>query len=117
LADPKASWDKPAVTTYLFNNHAVRDERWRYIRYNGGGEELYDHANDPNEWTNLAAKPELAAKKAELAKWLPKENHARIRSVAGAGAEEGEAGGDGQPARGGGRGGGSGRGGQRRGGG
>ena len=112
LADPKASWDKPAVTTYLFNNHAVRDERWRYIRYNGGGEELYDHANDPNEWTNLAGKPEFAEKKAELGKWLPKENHPRIRSVAGAGAEEGEAGGEGQPTRGGGRG----RCGQRRGG-
>jgi hypothetical protein len=49
----------------------VRSERWRYIRYENGGEELYDHANDPNEWTNLASKPELAAIKAELGESLP----------------------------------------------
>lgn len=42
------------------------------------GEELYDERGDPNEWTNLANKPEFASKKAELAKWLPKVNHADI---------------------------------------
>ena len=26
----------------------------RYIRYEDGSEELYDHANDPHEWVNLA---------------------------------------------------------------
>ena len=35
-------------------NHAVRSEQWRYIRYANHGEELYDHTNDPYEWTNLA---------------------------------------------------------------
>lgn len=74
LADPKAPWDLPARTTYKFNNHTVRSEGWRYIRYANGDEELYDEANDPNEWTNLAAKPEFAARKAELAKFLPKNN-------------------------------------------
>ncbi len=53
-------------------NHALRNERWRYIRYADGGEELYDHQNDPNEWTNLAGGPEFATVKADLAKWLPK---------------------------------------------
>jgi arylsulfatase A-like enzyme len=43
--------------------YAARDERWRYIRYADGSEELYDHQNDPHEWTNLAAKPEHAAEK------------------------------------------------------
>ena len=62
----------PRVTTYLFNNHALRSEGWRYIRYANGDEELYDEAKDPNEYVNLAAKPEFAAKKAELAKFLPK---------------------------------------------
>ena len=33
LADPKARWDKPAITTFHLNNHAVRTEKWRYIRY------------------------------------------------------------------------------------
>ena len=74
LADPKAPWDLPARTTYRFNNHTVRSEGWRYIRYANGDEELYDEAGDPNEWTNLAARPEFAARKAELATYLPKTN-------------------------------------------
>jgi arylsulfatase A-like enzyme len=74
LRRPDAPWDRPAVTTYFRNNHSVRSERWRYIRYSDGGEELYDHQNDPLEWTNLASKPEHQAVKTELARWLPKEN-------------------------------------------
>lgn len=74
LNNSKARWDRPAVTTYLQNDHAVRDDRWRYIRYHDGSEELYDHLNDPNEWTNVVAGPENSAIKARLAQWLPKEN-------------------------------------------
>lgn len=33
---------------------AYRTERYRYILYNDGNEELYDHQNDPHEWKNLA---------------------------------------------------------------
>jgi arylsulfatase A-like enzyme len=72
LRDPQRAWDRPAVTTHGAGNHAVRSERWRYIRYADGGEELYDHAHDPHEWTNLAARPEFAAVRSELAKSLPK---------------------------------------------
>jgi arylsulfatase A-like enzyme len=74
LANPAAEWAQPAVTTYRYKNHAVRSAGWRYIRYENGDEELYDEKKDPNEWTNLAAKPEFAAKRAELAKFLPKTN-------------------------------------------
>lgn len=74
LADPQAPWTEPAVTTYRFNNHTVRTEGWRYIRYANGGEELYDEVNDPYEWTNLAANPDQAAKKDELAKLVPTTN-------------------------------------------
>lgn len=74
LANPQAPWTTPALTTYLYNNHAVRTEQWRYIRYNDGGEELYDETKDPYEWTNLANKPELASVKAELAKSMPTSN-------------------------------------------
>lgn len=74
LREPKAPWDQPAITTHGFQNHTIRTERWRYIRYADGGEELYDEKADPYEWTNLAMKPELAATKAELAKWLPAQN-------------------------------------------
>jgi arylsulfatase A-like enzyme len=74
LANPEAAWDRPALTTYMFGNHAVRSAKWRYIRYNDGSEELYDEERDPMEWTNLAARPELAAVKAELARFLPTTN-------------------------------------------
>ncbi|MCX7826001.1 MAG: iduronate-2-sulfatase, partial [Verrucomicrobiae bacterium] len=69
LADPSAPWDKPAITTWLYNNHAVRNEDWRYIRYADGSEELYHNAVDPLEWTNLANKPEYAEQKAAMAQW------------------------------------------------
>lgn len=58
----------------MFNNHTVRTEDWRYIRYANGDEELYHDSEDPYEWTNLAMKPEFAAKKVELGKYLPTEN-------------------------------------------
>jgi arylsulfatase A-like enzyme len=74
LANPDAAWDSPARTTFLFNNHAVRTEKWRYIRYHDGSEELYDETKDPLEWTNLAGKPEYADVKKDLAAWLPKLN-------------------------------------------
>jgi len=44
----------PALMTYRKGNHAIRTERWRYIQYADGTEELYDHEQDPNEWKNLA---------------------------------------------------------------
>jgi arylsulfatase A-like enzyme len=90
LADPAAPWDRPALTTYTFMSHAVRREGWRYIRYRDGGEELYDEAKDPYEWTNLAGKPEHAARKEDLGQWLPKENKPDIGGAADAGAEEGQ---------------------------
>ena len=74
LKDPGARWDRPSVTTYLKGNHSVRTERWRYIRYSDGGEELYDRSKDEMEWTNLASKPEHAQVKQDLAKWMPKVN-------------------------------------------
>jgi arylsulfatase A-like enzyme len=62
---------KPVLSTYGPNNHAIRDERYRYIRYQNGDEELYDHQSDRYEWRNLAADPKYAALKRDLAKWLP----------------------------------------------
>ena len=78
LADPAAAWDEPAITTFGRQNHTVRTAGWRYIRYANGDEELYDESKDPFEWENLAAKPELASQKAELAKLLPTANAADI---------------------------------------
>ena len=76
LRDPKADWDHAAITTWQRNNHAVRTEQYRYIRYADGSEELYDHATDAHEWTNLA--PDLAYRdlKERLAARLPRTNAA-----------------------------------------
>jgi hypothetical protein len=44
----------------------VCSKRYRYILANNGDEELYDHQNDPHEWTNRAADSALAPVKSEL---------------------------------------------------
>ncbi len=88
LANPNAAWSQPGVTTYQFKNHTVRNAGWRYIRYANGDEELYDETKDPNEWANLAGKPEFAARKAELARFLPSTNAADIGGRKDQGAED-----------------------------
>ncbi|XZE55010.1 sulfatase [Planctomycetaceae bacterium SH139] len=67
LKDPTETWDRPAFTTFQPGDLAVRTRNWRYIVYPDGSEELYDHQNDPNEWSNLANDPAFAAIKQELA--------------------------------------------------
>ena len=74
LRDPSLDWNSPVLTTYFRNNHSLRNERWRYTRYEDGGEELYDHRGDPMEWTNLATKPEYETIKIQMARWLPRVN-------------------------------------------
>ena len=51
----------------------MRSERYRYIRYADGTEELYDHAKDPNEWTNLAGAVKYKPVIQKLAPWIPKQ--------------------------------------------
>ena len=79
LADPSARWSTPALTTFGLNNHAIRTERWRYIRYEDGSEELYDHKIDPNEWTNQAGDSELAKVRKRLAGFIPKDQHPGLK--------------------------------------
>jgi len=81
LADPSSAWSDVALTTFGQNNHAVRDERWRYIRYADNSEELYDHNNDTYEWTNLASKPEHNALKKQLAMNFPTTNVPAVKKA------------------------------------
>ena len=71
LKNPNATWTRPALMTYMRGNHAVRDRRWRYIRYADGTEELYDHQKDPNEWYNVAGDPTNKKIIHRLKQWLP----------------------------------------------
>lgn len=70
LKNAKAARKRPAITSYHYGNSAVRDARWRYIRYADGSEELYDHNTDPEELQNLACRRDLAPVKRRLAAFL-----------------------------------------------
>lgn len=63
-----------AITTFGKDNHGVRTDRFRYIRYEDGEEELYDHTTDPDEFTNLAADQSFEADIEQLKELLPKVN-------------------------------------------
>lgn len=67
---PDREWPYPTITGWKDDSYAIQNERYRYIRYGDGSEELYDHQNDLNEWTNLAAKPEMKKIKKDLRKNL-----------------------------------------------
>ncbi len=76
LENPETEWNGNAVSQILrpaddrlptqVMGRSIRTERWRYTEWNGGesGVELYDHENDPKEFTNLAVEPDAEAKAA-----------------------------------------------------
>ena len=74
LIHPNAVTKQMAITTQGKNNHSVRSRHHRYIQYADGSEELYDHNNDPHEWTNLASDERYTVTKKRLASFLPKIN-------------------------------------------
>jgi len=71
LSGERKDRGEPVISTYGQGNHSLRNDRYRYIRYRNGAEELYDDQNDPYEWTNLAGDSRYAPVKAAMAKWLP----------------------------------------------
>lgn len=54
LDDERNTFNYPSITTLDTFNHTIRTKQFRYNRYADGSEELYNHEDDPNEWTNLA---------------------------------------------------------------
>ena len=62
LENPQLETDRFVLTTFDRGNHALSGNRWRYLRYQEGDEELYDIESDPNEWKNLADESEYAEK-------------------------------------------------------
>ncbi|VGO13637.1 Choline-sulfatase [Pontiella desulfatans] len=65
LKDPTAKRDA-AFISYGPENTALQTERYRYIRYEDGSDELYDHRTDPHEWTNQSNNPEFSELKEQL---------------------------------------------------
>jgi arylsulfatase A-like enzyme len=83
LEDPEnGTWEGPdAALSMVYSgpeherisemqHFSVRTRNFRYTRYNNGFEELYDHRNDPYEWTNLAKQPEYERTRKQLRRKL-----------------------------------------------
>lgn len=54
LSNSQAEWNYPTLTYRKDGGKAVLYHNYRYIEYGDGSQELYDHAKDPHEWTNIA---------------------------------------------------------------
>ncbi len=77
IQSPSTLRKRPAICTHNAGNHSVCDERWRYVVYADGSEELYDRRSDPHEFHNLIIgnedRPEYRAAADRLAAWLPRD--------------------------------------------
>ena len=58
LKDVETDWPYMARTSFGPGNYAILSERYRFIQYNDGSEELYDHSKDAQEWYNVIDNPE-----------------------------------------------------------
>ena len=81
LENPKTkNWTGPSVALTVVaswksqnpmrQNLSVRSENFRYILYENGSEELYDHRIDKNEWRNVASVSKYNKVKQKLRKEL-----------------------------------------------
>jgi len=74
LKDPSASARPRLIFAYRNVQRAIRDDRWKLIRYPlVNRTQLFDLLADPDEVTDLAGRAEHAAKVAELTALLEKE--------------------------------------------
>ena len=61
----------PAITTHNPGNHSVVSDRYRYVHYANGDEELYEFRDDPHEWRNIIDAPDSAKIVSDLKKYMP----------------------------------------------
>lgn len=74
LQDPSQAEDRNVFLPHMNpGEYAIINKDWRYIRYGEDGEELYRVSDDPNEWENLAERPELEGVKRQLQRVAPVE--------------------------------------------
>ncbi len=57
LQNPKTKV-RSAALSLVRGSHCLRGDRWAYMRYRSGEEELYDMQNDPHQFANLASSEE-----------------------------------------------------------
>lgn len=74
LRNNKTCLSPYALTSYGWNNHSIRTENYRLIKYSDGSQELYNHKKDKYEWYNLSSKNKYAKTKKSIRKYLPKHN-------------------------------------------
>jgi iduronate 2-sulfatase len=83
LRDPTARVREGALS--IHNGFALRGDRWAYMRYDDGSEELYDMISDWQQFTNLASSPEhqeaLAQNRAALETRLAREGIAAKQTI------------------------------------
>ena len=60
LVDPEHVVHEAVYCLRGRDDHLLRTDRWALIRYGRGGVELYDMANDPGQFTNVAGNPKYA---------------------------------------------------------
>jgi len=73
LHTPSKATDRNVFLPYLDpGGYAIINQKWRYIHYSDGTEELYDVRNDPHEWDNLAEDMKWAPVKQNLKASAPK---------------------------------------------
>ena len=70
----------PSEDAWGWLYRGVRTDRYTFLRYGNGQKELYDHAVDPNELTNVAGDPAYAAVQQELTSRMDELINCRGRS-------------------------------------
>jgi arylsulfatase A-like enzyme len=81
LIDPtNKDWNHPIISMQGSEYFSVRKEDWHFIYYNDLEAELYDLKSDPEEWDNLARRPEYADTIIELKGYIPGEKKQLIKT-------------------------------------
>jgi len=68
-------WPYYARTSFGPGNYAIVSKNYRFIRYNDGSEEFYNHKNDPQEWYNEIGNTKYAEIIAEHRAQIPENFH------------------------------------------
>lgn len=60
LRDPQSKVRETALSIHNRAGGGLRSANWHYMKYGDKGEELYDMAKDPHQYTNVVTDPAYA---------------------------------------------------------